>query len=113
MKRQLQTNEKKVDERSFQESWTHEFGFVEKKGKAQCIFCSESVVFRTSSVKRHFETCHKWVLEKSVDEKKEIISKKLKEINVQASSLMKYVKSTNNITAASFHISFEIAKQGW
>ncbi|XP_073515718.1 harmonin-binding protein USHBP1 isoform X3 [Phyllobates terribilis] len=45
--------------RSFQEAWTESFGVIECNGKALCTLCNESVVCRTSSVRRHFDTNHK------------------------------------------------------
>uniref|UniRef100_H2Z3U0 DUF4371 domain-containing protein n=1 Tax=Ciona savignyi TaxID=51511 RepID=H2Z3U0_CIOSA len=44
--------------RSFQESWTSYFGFVSRDERAVCALCCQSVVCRTSSIKRHFETKH-------------------------------------------------------
>ena len=46
------------DVRVFQKYWTEKFGVIEKDNKALCIFCFETVVCRTSSVKRHFESIH-------------------------------------------------------
>uniref|UniRef100_A0A8C8RPP1 Uncharacterized protein n=1 Tax=Pelusios castaneus TaxID=367368 RepID=A0A8C8RPP1_9SAUR len=48
----------KLDVRSFQPSWTDKFGFVPNGDRAVCAFCRESVVCRTSSVQRHFQTKH-------------------------------------------------------
>ena len=64
--------------------------------------CSESVVCRTSSVKRHYESNHKWLLDKSEDEQKEYISRQVKNANLQSGSLVKFVKSTSNLVSASF-----------
>ena len=46
------------DVRVFQKYWTEKFGVIEKGNKALCIFCFETVVCRTSSVKRHFESIY-------------------------------------------------------
>ena len=74
--------------------------------------CSESVVCRTSSVKRHYESNHKWLLAKSEDEQKEYISRQLKNANLQSSSFVKFVKSTSNLVCASFEVSKIIARHG-
>ena len=44
--------------RSFQSACTDSWGMIESNGKALCILCKDSVVCRTSSVKRHFESSH-------------------------------------------------------
>jgi len=43
-----------------------------KNNKGLCALCLESVVCRTLSVKRHFETIHKTLLTKSAGEQKNI-----------------------------------------
>ncbi|XP_074847014.1 general transcription factor II-I repeat domain-containing protein 2A-like isoform X1 [Carettochelys insculpta] len=48
----------KLDVRSFRPSWTEEYGFVQHEDRAVCALCCESVVCRTSSVQRHFQTKH-------------------------------------------------------
>ena len=48
----------KFDVRSFQESWTTDFGFVPRDDRAMCVFCCQNIVCPTSSTKRHFETKH-------------------------------------------------------
>ncbi|GFS92533.1 general transcription factor II-I repeat domain-containing protein 2A [Trichonephila clavipes] len=45
--------------REFQTWWAEKDGMINKGHKAVCVLCSETVVCRTSSVKRHFETNHK------------------------------------------------------
>ena len=54
----LAAKKRKLDHRLFQENWTKEYGFLEQKDLAVCAFCCESVVYRTSSVQRHFQTKH-------------------------------------------------------
>ena len=46
------------DVRVFQKYWTQKFFVIEKDNKALSIFCLETVVCRTSSIKRHFESVH-------------------------------------------------------
>ena len=52
--------------REFQEWWTQRYGMIKKQDKAFCVMCSDSVVCRTSSVKRHYESNHSWLLDKIV-----------------------------------------------
>ena len=49
----------KFEIRPFQPSWTTDYGFLFKNDHATCALCLETVVTRTSSVKRHYETKHK------------------------------------------------------
>ncbi|KAI8781369.1 zinc finger BED domain-containing protein 5 [Biomphalaria glabrata] len=74
--------------------------------------CLESVVCRTSSVKRHYESNHSWLLGKSEDEQKEHLSRELKKAISQSSSFVNFVKSSSNLVAASFEVSKIIAKHG-
>ena len=48
----------KLDVGFFQEFWTTDFGFVSREDKAVCALFCQSVVCRTSSIKRHFEMKH-------------------------------------------------------
>ncbi|XP_066461121.1 general transcription factor II-I repeat domain-containing protein 2B-like [Eleutherodactylus coqui] len=98
--------------RSFQEAWTESFGVIERNGKALCILCNESVVCRTSSVRRHFDTNHKSVSQLSETERKECLEGKLRKYNSQHLSFSNYLSKTNHVTAASFQISLCIAKHG-
>ncbi|XP_010604765.1 general transcription factor II-I repeat domain-containing protein 2A-like [Fukomys damarensis] len=86
--------------RSFQEAWTESFGVIERHGKALCILCSVSVVCRTSSVRRHFDTNHRSVAKLGEAERKEFLEGKLRKYHSQY------------LTAASFQISLCIAKHG-
>ena len=65
------------DVRVFQKYWTEKFGVIEKDNKAFCIFCFETIVCRTSSVKRHFESVHDNINNKTEEEKRELINSKL------------------------------------
>jgi hypothetical protein len=110
-----QKKKKKSDEgsgREFQDWWTKRYGVISKQNKALCAMCSESVVCRTSSVKRHYESNHKWLLDKSEDEQKEYISRQVKNANLQSGSFVKFVKSTSNLVSASFEVSKIIARHG-
>lgn len=98
--------------RSFQETWTQSFGVIERNGKALCVLCSESVVSRTSSVKRHFDTNHKSVAELGVAERKEFLDGKLKRYHCQYRSFCNYLSKTNYLANASFEMSLCIAKHG-
>ena len=59
--------------RLFQEDWTKVFGVIERNRKALCILCGQSVVCRTSSVKRHFESTHKSIAEQGETENLSIL----------------------------------------
>ena len=63
--------------RAFQKYWTEKFDVIEKDNKALCIFCFETVVCRTSFVKRHFENVHNNISNKTKEEKRELISSRL------------------------------------
>ena len=63
--------------RAFQKYWTEKFDVIEKDNKALCIFCFETVVCRTSSVKRHFENVRNNISNKTKEEKRELISSRL------------------------------------
>jgi len=98
--------------RDFQEWWSARYGVIDVKGKALCVLCSESVVCRTSSVKRHYETKHEWLLEKSEAEQQEYIARELKHKKMQSNNFVKFTQSSSNLVAASFEISKIIAKHG-
>ncbi|XP_025191149.1 zinc finger BED domain-containing protein 5-like [Melanaphis sacchari] len=112
-KKQTMENEFTVfarDVRNFLPSWTIEYGFIKYGDKSRCGLYSEIIVSRTSSIKRHFETNHKEILELNITERKEVISQRLKVIENQSNLLCKFVKTSNNVTEASFEISHLIAK---
>ncbi|XP_012928620.1 protein FAM200A-like isoform X1 [Heterocephalus glaber] len=98
--------------RSFQEAWTESFGVIECNGKALCILCSKSVVCRTSSVRRHFDTNHKSVAELGETERKEFLEEKLRKYRSHYLSFCNYLSKTNHLTTASFQISLSIVKHG-
>ena len=98
--------------RSFQETWTDSFGVIEHNSKALCILCGESVVCRTSSVRRHFNTNHKIVAELDEAERKMLIEGKLRNYKYQKVSFCNYLSKTNHLTTASFQISLCLAKHG-
>ncbi|XP_050532646.1 zinc finger BED domain-containing protein 5-like [Daktulosphaira vitifoliae] len=98
------------DVRNFLPSWTIEYGFIKYVDQSRCGLCSEVIVSRTFSIKRHFETNHKEISELNIAERKEVISQRLKAIENQSNLLCKFVKTSNNVTEASFEISHLIAK---
>ncbi|CAI6374014.1 unnamed protein product [Macrosiphum euphorbiae] len=83
-----------------------------KNNKALCVLCSESVVCRTSSVKRHFETSHKTLFTKSADELKCFISRALSNKDAQNDKLIKFVKKCDNLVSVSFDVAKSIAVGG-
>ena len=98
--------------RGFQSCWAEDYGMISCNDKALCVLCSDTVVCRTSSVTRHFETNHKDPNLKTKEEQKEVISKALKERKTQSSKLKKFIGGSSNVTTASYIVSNEIAKHG-
>jgi len=64
----------KLDTSSFQDFWTNENGFIQQKDRAVCALCCETVVCRTSSVQRHYQTKHQSMFKNS-EEKSEAIKR--------------------------------------
>ncbi|GFU07795.1 general transcription factor II-I repeat domain-containing protein 2A [Trichonephila clavipes] len=85
---------------------------INKGDKAVCVLCSGTVVYRTSSVKRHFETNHKSFCEKSEPEQKELIASAIKDRNKQSTSMFKYVSKNCHTSAASYSAANAIARHG-
>lgn len=98
--------------RDFQLWWTEKFGMINQGDKAVCVLCSGTVVCRTSSVKRHYETHHKSLCQKSELEQKEFIASALRERNRQSTSMIKYVSKDCHTSAASFSAANIIAQHG-
>ncbi|GFU93034.1 DUF4371 domain-containing protein [Trichonephila clavipes] len=69
---------------------------INKGDKAVCVLCSGTVVCRTSSVKRHFETNHKSFCEKKRIRAKELIASAIKDGNKQSTSMLKYVEKLSH-----------------
>ena len=87
---------------------------IEKDNKALCIFCFETVFCKTSSVKRHFESVHYNISNKTEKGKKELISNTLSKTKKQANNFMNFMsgRSSSNLVAASFEVSKVIAQHG-
>ncbi|GFT13471.1 uncharacterized protein TNCV_2515201 [Trichonephila clavipes] len=83
---------------------------INKGDKAVFVLCSGTVVCRTSSVKRHFETNHKSFCEKSEPEQKELIASAIKDRNKQSTSIFKYVSKNCHTSAASYSAANAIAR---
>ncbi|XP_042206826.1 general transcription factor II-I repeat domain-containing protein 2A-like isoform X1 [Homarus americanus] len=111
-KKRCHTNEEDI--REFKEYWTEKFGMIKKDNKALCILCSESVVCRTSSVKRHFETVHKNLSNVTEQERRELISREMIKTKKQSDVLMKFIsgRPSSNLVAAGFEVSKVIAQHG-
>ncbi|GFV79043.1 general transcription factor II-I repeat domain-containing protein 2A [Trichonephila clavipes] len=84
---------------------------INKCAKAVCVLCSGTVVCRTSSVKRHFETNHKSFCEKSEPEQKVLIAREIKDRNKQLTSIFKYVSKKCHRSVASYSAANAIAGQ--
>jgi hypothetical protein len=52
--------------------------------KSRCGLCSETIVFWTSSIKRHFEINHKEIPELNISERIEVISQYFEVIENQS-----------------------------
>ncbi|XP_013919890.1 PREDICTED: general transcription factor II-I repeat domain-containing protein 2-like [Thamnophis sirtalis] len=98
--------------RSFREAWTESFGMVEHNGKALCTLCNESVVCRTSSVRRHFDTNHKSIAQLGEMERKEFLEEKLRKHRSQSLSFCNDLSTAPHLAADSFQISVCAAKHG-
>ena len=100
------------DVRVFQRYWTEKFGVIEKDNKALCIFGFETVVCRTSSVKRHFKSVHNNISSKTEEKKRELISSTLSKTKKQADNFMNFIsgRSSSILVAASFEFSKVIAQ---
>ena len=102
----------KQSNRNFQECWTNQYGVIERNSKALCILCIEQVVSRTWNVKRHCETNHMWLLQKSEEERKEYITQELTKTNTQSKNLLRFVSGNSDLVSASFSLSYSIVKHG-
>lgn len=98
--------------RQFCDWWTEKYGVIERNNKAFCCLCNDAVVSRSFNVKRHFETNHKPLIELSEDARKEFINRKLKQYEGQTKGFKKVFATKNNITAASYHVAYCVAKHG-
>ncbi|GFV45829.1 general transcription factor II-I repeat domain-containing protein 2A [Trichonephila clavipes] len=85
---------------------------INKGDKAVCVLFSGTVVCRTSSVKRHFETNHRSFCEKSEPEQKELIASTIKDRNKQSTSMFKYVSKKCHTSVASYSAANAIARHG-
>ncbi|GFT78537.1 general transcription factor II-I repeat domain-containing protein 2A [Trichonephila clavipes] len=96
--------------REFQIWWAEKYGMINKGDKAVCVLCSGTVVCRTTSVKRHFETNHKFFCEKSEPEQNELIASAIKDRNKQSTSMFKYISKNCHTSAASYLAANAIAR---
>ena len=61
-------------------------------------------------VERHCETNHKWLLEKSEEERKEYIKQELKK-TLQSKNLLRCIDRDSNLVSSNFSLSHSIVKQ--
>ncbi|GFT16073.1 general transcription factor II-I repeat domain-containing protein 2A [Trichonephila clavipes] len=110
------TTKKKVSDRKcsreFQTWWGEKYGMINKGDKAVCVLCSGTVICKTSSAKRHFETNHKSFCEKREPEQKELIASAIKDRNKQSTSMFKYLNKNCHTSAASYSAVNAIARHG-
>ena len=76
--------------------------------------CKDTTVCKTASVKRHFESVHNNISNKTEEEKRELISSALSKTKKQADNFMNFIsgRSSSNLVAASFEVSKVIAQHG-
>ena len=101
----------KLHVRSFQESWTTDFGFVSRDDRAVCAFCCQNIVCWTSSIKRHFETKHEKSF-KDDAEKIESLKKAVSRYEKQSSIFKKVISGANRTTESSYKAAECIAQHG-
>ena len=101
----------KLDVRSFQESWTTNFGFVSRDDRAVCALCCQNIICRTSSIKRHFETKHEKSF-KDDAEKIESLKKAVSRYEKQSSIFKKVISGPNRTTECSYKAAECIAQHG-
>ena len=107
----MAAKKRKLDLQPFQDNWTKEYGFVEQKDRAAFAFCCESVVCRTSSVQRHFQTKHQYKF-KTSEEISEAIEKGISSFKKQTGILSQAVGSRNKATECSYKIAQCVALKG-
>ena len=104
-------NRLKLDVRSFQESWTTDFGFVSREDRAVCVLRCQNIVCRTSSMKRNFETKHAKSFKDDAEKIKSL--KKAVSRHENQSSIFKIVISgANRTTESSYKAAECIAQHG-
>ena len=82
-----------------------------KNDRAVCTLCLESVVCRTTSVKRHYETKHENSF-KDESDKAESLKRAVSRYGKQTQALKTFVTAKNHATEASYRIAHCIAKRG-
>ncbi|XP_026475737.1 general transcription factor II-I repeat domain-containing protein 2-like, partial [Ctenocephalides felis] len=107
----MESKKQKLDVRGFQDCWTNEYGFIQQKDRAVCAICRESVVCRTSSVQRHFQTKHQSTFN-SNDEKCETIKKAVSCYKKQITFFCGMTGTKAKATECSFAIAHCIAAKG-
>ena len=102
------------DVKVFQNYWTEKFCVIEKDNKVLCIFCFKTVICKTSSVKRRYESVRHNISNKTKEEQNQLISSHLKQIKKQADNFINFIpgRFISNLVAASFKDSKVIAQHG-
>ena len=100
--------------RLFQDRWQEEYGFIQIGEKVACAICGDTIVARTSSVQRHFNTTHLQSLTTmDLVDRKEYLKNKVSAFQKQQTSILTFVKDSNVPAAkASYTMSLCIAKHG-
>lgn len=99
--------------RNFQPEWQEKFGFIERGDRVICSLCSESVVARTSSVKRHYQTKHEPSFSAlSPCDLQEFLRQKVSKFEAQKGAFSKFVHHGGHCASASYVSALAIAKAG-
>ena len=105
-----------LEHRAFKASWTLQYFFEERRGKAQCLICMATVaVMKESNIRRHFETIHQRSKYAAMDEagRQSAVAKLSSHLSKQSTAfaLPKPGSTiTERATRASFEVSLLIAK---
>jgi hypothetical protein len=100
----------KLDILLFQDFLTNEYGFIQQKDRAVCALCCETVVCRTSSVQRHYQTKHQSMFKNS-EKKSEAIKRAVSGYKKQTSIFSQVIGTKNKATECSHKIAQRVASK--
>jgi len=103
-------NRQNLDICSFQDFWTNEYGFIQQKDHAVCALCCETVVCRTSSVQRHYQTKHQSMFKNS-EENSEAIKRAVSGCKKQTSIFSQVIGTKYKATECSYKIAQGVASK--
>ena len=109
------SGKRKVDDdhRRFQEKWQTDYFFVEYRGNATCLICTENIaVYKEYNVKRHFSTKHAEYAKYLGDEREKRVTELKKNLWKQQNLFKKGRNEADSAVEASYVVSEMIAKAG-